>query len=177
MMKTFISILTILVAQIIGVAAQPKVLSEEDYYRIITIPVPEGILLEAGGVAGLPDGRIAVSTRRGDVWVIENAGMVNRTYPKFTKFATGLHESLGLLWKDGSLYTAQRGELTKLTDKNGDGIADSYETVYSWPLSGHYHEYSFGPKLAPDGSFFVSANVAFGDQEWWRGESRVPWRG
>jgi cytochrome c551/c552 len=24
---------------------------------------------------------------------------------------------------------------------------------------------------------FVSGNVAFGDQEWWRGESRVPWRG
>jgi cytochrome c551/c552 len=58
-----------------------------------------------------------------------------------------------------------------------DGRADVYETVYSWPLSGHYHEYSFGPKVAPDGSFFVSANVGFGDEEWWRGESRVPWRG
>jgi cytochrome c551/c552 len=52
-----------------------------------------------------------------------------------------------------------------------------YETIYSWPLSGHYHEYSFGPKIAPDGSFFVTANVAFGNEEWWRGESRVPMRG
>src|SRR5690606_19111007 len=48
---------------------------------------------------------------------------------------------------------------------------------YSWPISGHYHEYSFGPKLAPGDSFFVSGNVAFGNEEWWRGESRVPWRG
>jgi cytochrome c551/c552 len=62
-------------------------------------------------------------------------------------------------------------------DTNGDGKADVYETVYAWPISGYYHEYSFGPKLAPDGSFFVTGNVAFGDEEWWRGESRRPWRG
>ena len=58
-----------------------------------------------------------------------------------------------------------------------DGKADVYETVYAWPLSGHYHEYSFGPKIAADGTFLVTANVAFGDEEWWRGESRVPMRG
>lgn len=156
---------------------QPKTLTEDDYYKIYTVPVPEGILLEIGGVATLPDGRIAVATRRGDVWTVENPYRQNGGTPRFTLFASGLHEALGLLYKDNSLYTAQRGELTKLTDTNGDGRADKYETVFAWPLSGHYHEYSFGPKLAPDGSFFVSGNVAFGDQEWWRGESRVPWRG
>lgn len=150
--------------------------TEDDYYKIITVPAPEGILLEVGGVATLPDGRIAVATRRGDVWIVENAGMENGT-PKFTRFASGLHEALGLTWYKGALYTAQRGELTRLADTNGDDIADQYETVYAWPLSGHYHEYSFGPKIAPDGSFFVTANVAFGDEEWWRGESRVPFRG
>ncbi|MFZ6011847.1 MAG: c-type cytochrome [Bacteroidota bacterium] len=154
-----------------------KTPTEDDYYRIVTIPAPENILLEVGGVATLPDGRIAVCTRRGDVWVIENAEMKNSSAPSYTLFATGLHEALGLAYKDGALYTAQRGELTKLADTNGDGKADVYETVYAWPLSGHYHEYSFGPKIAPDGSFFVTGNVAFGDEEWWRGESRVPWRG
>ncbi len=147
---------------------------EGDFYKIVKVPVPEGILLEVGGVATLPNGDVAVSTRRGDVWMIENpSGPV----PNYRKFASGLHEILGLVYKNGSLYCAQRGELTKLTDRNGDGLADRYETVYSWPVSGHYHEYSFGPKIAPDGSFFVSGNVAFGDEEWWRGESRVPWRG
>jgi len=154
-----------------------KTPQEEDYYKIITLPAPEGVLLETGGVATLPDGRIAVSTRRGDVWVIENPAQENDTPPRFTLFASGLHEALGLTYKDNALYVAQRGELTKLMDKNGDGKADVYETVYSWPLSGHYHEYSFGPKIAPDGSFFVTGNVAFGDEEWWRGESRVPYRG
>lgn len=150
---------------------------EDDYYKIITIPTPEGILLEVGGVATLPDGRIALCTRRGDVWTIENPYMENGSSPQFKLFASGLHEALGLAYHDGSLYAAQRGELTKLIDKNGDGKADVYETVFAWPLSGHYHEYSFGPKIAPDGSFFVTGNVAFGDEEWWRGESRVPWRG
>lgn len=150
---------------------------EDDYYKIITLPTPEGILLEVGGVAILPDGRVAVCTRRGDVWIVENPSMENGTAPEYNLFASGLHEPLGLTWYEGSLYAAQRGELTKLTDKNGDDKADVYETVYAWPLSGHYHEYSFGPKIAPDGSFFVTCNVAFGDEEWWRGESRVPWRG
>jgi azurin len=75
------------------------------------------------------------------------------------------------------MYCVQRGELTKLTDVNGDGRADQYETIYSWPLSGNYHEYSYGPKIASDGSMFVTANVGFFSPEWWRGQSQVPWRG
>ena len=153
---------------------QPK---EDDYYKIISIPIPEGVMLEVGGMVTLPDGRVAVSTRRGDVWVIENAYMANGSQPRYTLFATGMHECLGLAYQNDAFYVAQRGELTKLVDKNGDGVADVYETVYAWPLSGHYHEYSYGPKIASDGSFFVTGNVAFGDQAWWRGESRVPWRG
>lgn len=154
-----------------------KTPQESDYYRITTLPVPEGIKLEGGGVAALPNGKLAIATRRGDVWMVENPTMEGGRNPRYKKFAMGLHEPLGLEYKDGSLYTAQRGELTRLTDTNGDGYADEYYTIYAWPLSAHYHEYSFGPVIAEDGSFFVTANVAFGDEEWWRGESRVLWRG
>ncbi|WP_436837121.1 hypothetical protein [Porifericola rhodea] len=147
---------------------------EEDYFSIMNVPVPEGVLLEVGGLTVLPNGDLGISTRRGDVYIIENP---TSSQPFFRLFASGLHEILGLSYKDGSFYCAQRGELTRLEDTNKDGKADVYETVYSWPLSAHYHEYSFGPKITSDGSFFVSANVAFGSEEWWRGESRVPWRG
>lgn len=57
-----------------------------------------------------------------------------------------------------------------------DGKADVFETVYAWPLSGNYHEYSFGPKLAPDGSFFVTLNLGF-PPDWWHPKSFVPYRG
>ena len=161
------------VATLLTVRAQesPK---EEDFYKILKVTAPEGTLLEVGGLTVLPDGNLGVATRRGDVWIVENP---TSRKPFFRKFASGLHEILGLTNKDGALYCAQRGELTKLIDTDRNGKADVFETVYAWPLSGHYHEYSFGPKIAPDGSFFVTGNVAFGDEEWWRGESRVPWRG
>jgi cytochrome c551/c552 len=147
---------------------------EEDFFKIMKVRAPEGTILEVGGLITLPNGDLGISTRRGDVFVVENPTGSN---PYFRKFATGLHEILGIAYKDGAFYVAQRGELTKLIDKNMDGKADVYETIYAWPLSGHYHEYSFGPKIAPDGSFFVTGNVAFGSQEWWRAESRVPMRG
>lgn len=152
----------------------PTLPVEDDYYKIIKIPVPEGIVLEAGGVCVLPNGNVAVSTRRGDVWIVENPSAER---PNYRKFATGLHEILGLVYKDGALYCAQRGELTKLVDRNGDGTADRYETVYAWPVSGHYHEYSFGPVLGGDGAFYVTGNVSFGSSDWWAGKSIVPWRG
>lgn len=147
---------------------------EEDFFKILKVTAPEGTLLEVGGLTVLPDGNLGVATRRGDIWIVENP---TSRKPYFRKFASGLHEVLGLTYKDGALYCAQRGELTKLIDTDKNGKADVFETVYAWPLSGHYHEYSFGPKIAPDGQFFVTGNVAFGDEEWWRGESRVPWRG
>ncbi|MCU0470603.1 MAG: hypothetical protein MUF58_18600 [Arcicella sp.] len=148
--------------------------TENDYYKIVKIPIPEGIVLEVGGIAKMPNGDMAVSTRRGDVYIVEN---IYSGTPNFRKFASGLHEILGLAIKDGNIYVAQRGELTKLVDKNGDGKAERYETVCALPISGHYHEYSFGPKIAPDGSFYVTGNVGFGSSDWWAGKSFVPWRG
>ncbi len=147
---------------------------EEDFFKINKVRVPEGPILEVGGLVTLPNGDLGISTRRGEVYVVENPTSAK---PYWRRFAYGLHEILGIAYKNGAIYVAQRGELTKLVDKDQDGKADVYETVYAWPLSGHYHEYSFGPKIMPDGSFMVTANVAFGDEEWWRAESRVPMRG
>ena len=175
MKKTFTTLfaatLTIATTLMAWAQESPK---EEDFFKIMKVTAPEGTLLEVGGLVTLPTGSLGVATRRGDIWIVENP---TSRKPYFRKFASGLHEILGLAYKEGALYCAQRGELTKLVDSDKDGKADVFETVYAWPLSGHYHEYSFGPKIAPDGSFFVTGNVAFGDEEWWRGESRVPWRG
>lgn len=147
---------------------------ENDYYKIAKIAIPEGIVLEVGGLVTMPNGNLAASTRRGEVYIIENPSSGT---PNFRKFATGLHEILGLALKNDQLYCAQRGELTKLVDADGDGKADQYITVASWPVSGHYHEYSFGPKIGPDGAFYVTGNVGFGASDWWAGKSFVPTRG
>ncbi|WP_143157403.1 c-type cytochrome [Cnuella takakiae] len=156
-----------------GAHAQAESAKEDDYFKIMRVPVPEGDLLEVGGLCTLPNGNLALTTRRGDVFVVENPTSAK---PFFRKFATGMHEVLGVAYKNGSLYCAQRGELTRLTDTDNDGKADRYETVYAWPISGNYHEYSFGPKVAPDGKFFVTLNLGFPDV-WWHPKSFVPWRG
>ncbi len=147
--------------------------SEEGYYyQLITLPVPDGVELEVGGLDVLPDGRPAVATRRGEVWLVDGA-YDSDPQPDYRLFAQGLHEPLGLLWKDGSFYSAQRGELTRMQDANGDDRADVYETVYAWPLTGNYHEYSFGPLALKNGNLFVSLNLGwFG-----RGGSEAKWRG
>jgi azurin/glucose/arabinose dehydrogenase len=150
-----------------------RVATEADYYRMTTVPIPEGVVLEVGGLETLPDGRLGVATRRGEVWLVENPGSLNGGRPHFTRYAQGLHEALGLSYRDGALYTTQRSELTRLRDVDGDGRADRYETVYSWPLSGNYHEYSFGPVFSPAGDMIVTLNLAWVGY----GDSFVKWRG
>ena len=72
-----------------------------------------------------------------------------------------MHEVLGLVYKDGSWYCTQRGELTKLTDDDNDGRADRYEPVYVFELSGNYHEYAYGPIFDKNGDMYVTLNVAW----------------
>jgi glucose/arabinose dehydrogenase/azurin len=146
---------------------------EAEYYRMSTVAPPEGVVLEVGGLETMPDGRLAVATRRGDVWLIANPSSANGGQPHFSRFAQGLHEALGLAYRDGSLYTTQRSELTRLRDTDGNGKADVYETVQAWPLSGNYHEYSFGPVFGPKGEMNVTLNLAWVGY----GESFVKWRG
>ena len=39
--------------------AQDVVPTEDDYYPITTLPIPEGVVLEVGGIAQLPEGKLA----------------------------------------------------------------------------------------------------------------------
>ncbi|MBC7745374.1 MAG: hypothetical protein H7096_09755, partial [Flavobacterium sp.] len=165
--------ISMLIGLSVNAFAQAESPKEDDYFKIMRLPAPVGLILEVGGLCTLPNGDLGVTTRRGDIFIVENP---TSPRPFFRKFASGLHEVLGLAYKNGALYCVQRGELTKMVDTNMDGKADVFETIYAWPLSGNYHEYSFGPKLAADGSFFVTLNLGF-PQSWWFPKSLVPWRG
>ena len=141
------------------IAQKNAVQSEKDFYALKTIAIPDNVKLEVGGIAVMPDGRIAASTRRGEIWIIQNA--YGNGQPHFTRFASGLHEVLGLAYRDGAFYCTQRGELTKIEDKNGDGIADSYTPITLFELSGNYHEYAYGPVFDKNGDMYVTLNVAW----------------
>lgn len=161
----FLSILTIQALE-----AQ-KAVAEAEFYPLRTLPIPHNIELEVGGMATIPDGRLAVSTRRGEIWMVENPYSAT---PFYKLFASGMHEVLGLNFHKGSLYAVQRGELTKLTDQNGDGSADHYQNIANWELEGNYHEYSYGPVFDSQDNMYLTFNVAwvgFGEAKLskWRG--------
>lgn len=130
---------------------------ESDYYTITKIPTPEGVIVEGGAIELLPDGKVAVCTRRGQIWTIENAFEYPNKDTRWTLFAEYLHEPLGLAWKDGWLYAVQRPELTRMKDEDGDGRADIFETVNDdWGISGNYHEYNFGTRFDKEGDLWVT---------------------
>lgn len=134
-------------------AENPK---EEDYYTITDLPAPEGVVLEAGSIEILPDNKIAASSRRGEIYTIENAMAGATAGPKWTLYAQGLHEVLGLGYKDGWLYLTQRPEITRTKDTDGDGRADIFETVSdAWGINGDYHEYAFGSRPDKNGDIWT----------------------
>lgn len=159
-----------------GMVADGMPENEDDFYKMISLPVPDDIILEVGGMATLPNRSLAICTRRGEVWIVSNPGISDNEKPIFKRFAHGLHEPLGLAYKDGDIYVTQRSELTRLRDIDGDGRADAYDKIVSWPLSGNYHEYSYGPTFLPNGNMLVTLNVGWSNSLG-HGVSLVPWRG
>lgn len=156
MLLASLSIAGLLQAAPQELAAQEKPPVEADYYKILSYNLPEKQVLEIGAMEKLPDGRIVLCTRRGEIWMVENAFTDKPEEAKFTRFAHGLHETLGVTWNDGWLYVTQRCEVSRLKDTNNDGVADLFETVNSdWEINGDYHEYAFGSKFDKKGDMWV----------------------
>ncbi|MDE0914124.1 MAG: DUF1080 domain-containing protein [Planctomycetota bacterium] len=162
-----------------GLAAETAPIEDEnDYYTVEHFPVPPGVRLEIGGMGLLPGGELAVSTRRGQVWILENPEVEDVNDARWRLFAEGMWEGLGMNVVDGDIHVVQRGELSRLRDLNGDGVCDQIDTLCDdWGLSGNYHEFAFGLPRDEAGNFFVTLNVAFFNPQWWHGKSAVPYRG
>src|SRR5690606_40410256 len=75
-------------------------------------------------------------------------------------FGTGLQEPLGMLVvNESELLVMQLPELTRIKDTDGDGMADSYETVYDgFGMTGNYHEFVYGPVKDSDGNLYFALN-------------------
>ncbi len=129
---------------------------EDDYYKIREIPIPYDAYLEVGGLEMMSSKQLAVSSRRGEIYTIAGATDADPSTAQFTRYASGLHEVLGLSLRGGKLYATQRGEVTRLTDDDNDGRADLFETIADrWGINGDYHEYAFGSRFDKDGYMWV----------------------
>jgi len=130
---------------------------ESGAFAVDTLTIPHknpfGALFFCTGVDHLPDGRVAVSTCHGDVWLVtvdEKAGTCS-----WQRFATGLYHALGLKVIDGKVVVIERGQLTRLHDLNNDGEADFYECISNaWDTGSGEHSYDTCLETDPQGNFY-----------------------
>jgi len=100
------------------------------------------------------DGRAAVATWNGDVWLVSG---LERNLERVTwkRFATGLFEPLGLKIVDEEIWVLCRDQLMRLRDLNGDGEADYYECVNNDTWVGpSYHAFAFDLQTDRAGNFY-----------------------
>ncbi len=132
---------------------------EREFYRVVSVPLPKGEVIEAGAFELMPDNRLAVGTRRGDIFFM-NGVDDEKPRPTYERFAEGLDEIFGLAHRDGALYVTHSAELTRVTDTDRDGKADRFETISdAWGYE-NYHEYAFGSKFDAKGNLYVALGLS-----------------
>ncbi|MFO0968580.1 MAG: DUF6797 domain-containing protein [Gemmataceae bacterium] len=130
--------------------------SKTEPYVVDQILLPEGNpyspLIRPAGLDFFKDGRCAVCTWDGDVWIVSGLDTRKATWKRF---ATGLQQPLGLKIIDGVIYTAGRDQITRLHDLNADGAADFYENFNNdAPLTLQRHEFVMDLQTDADGYLY-----------------------
>lgn len=133
--------------------------AEAKSYPIVNLPIPAGIPMRPGSFEILPDGRLAVGTRRGDIYFVKGA-FDSPPKPEFQLFASGQDEIFGMSWKDNAMTVTTWAEVTRISDIDGDGVADHYDTLTSnWGYA-EGHEFAFGSKHDPEGNIWVALGLS-----------------
>jgi mono/diheme cytochrome c family protein len=127
-------------------------------------------LFEALGISLTKDNTLVVATRTAGVWRLVNG--------EWRLFAEGLFDSLGVVAEDAKglvVVAGQKAELTRISDTNGDGLADRYETLFdAHSYHGNYHTYMHGPVRAANGDYYFALNLAHdGTEGFYTGGGKV----
>ncbi|UED84786.1 family 16 glycoside hydrolase [Streptomyces profundus] len=128
---------------------------------------PEGFEPKVTGMDWFDDGRMVITTWAGresfdgaveivDGTVGEDAGPETVTTEVV---ATDMNEPQGVLVEDGEVIVAEKHQLSRLIDAEGDGFYEDKEAIASWPSGGTYHEFGFG-LLADEEHYYLNLSVA-----------------
>lgn len=136
-------------------------------YALDSIPVPlnnaYNTWMRTSALGFFPDGRLAVGTLSGDIWIVEGVdeGLEEVTW---RRFAAGLYEPMGLKVVNGVLTAITRGRIVKLHDLNGDGEADFYEAFFNEEhMDPGWHAYNFDLEVDDDGYYYFAKTGGFSD--------------
>lgn len=126
----------------------------------LPVPNPWKRNVRIAGIDFFSDGRAAVSTFDGDIWIISN--LTNETGTiTWKRFASGLYEPMSLSIVDGRIYTFGREGIMRFYDMDGNGEADYYENFSNAPIQTvESREFPTSMHPRPDGGFYISKGAA-----------------
>ena len=141
-------------------AMKGRVSTSREAYVVDTLPVPLDnpwhSWMRLVALDFFEDGRAAVATWNGDVWIVSGIDSELQSV-RWRRFASGLFECLGLKIINGVVHVLERHQITRLHDLNGDGEADFYECLNNdAPIGPSYHAFSFGLDTDAAGNFYFS---------------------
>ncbi len=127
----------------------------EGHERQTTPPPHLGGYGTVTGLDFLPNGDLAFCTARGEVFIRSAPADAPGT-ATYRRFARGLMEPAGLRVFSGEIFVAQKCELTRLRDTDGDGEADYFECVsQGWGFTGNGRQFAVGPVADKEGRLHV----------------------
>ncbi len=103
-----------------------------------------------------PDGRLALCTFDGDVWIADGIEQ-HRPEIAWRRFTSGLHEAMGLRILDGTIVIFDRNGLTRLIDRDGNGEADHHESLSALAAqTAETREFPMSFELKPGGGYYLA---------------------
>lgn len=130
-------------------------------YAVDSIPLPTDNLwrrnVRPSGIDFFPDGRAAVVTFDGDVWIVSGLD-AKLADVRWKRIAGGLHEPNSVRICDGKdIFVFGRNGVTQLIDSDGDGETNTYYNHCSdfWQ-SAETRDFAHSMDIARDGSFYVT---------------------
>ncbi|WP_422928660.1 DUF6797 domain-containing protein [Singulisphaera sp. PoT] len=132
-------------------------------YAVDTLSLPAknpwNALFFIGDHDFFPDGTAMICTMQGDVWRVEGIDDTLE-HVRWRRFATGIHQGLGLLVVDGKVHVLGRDQITRLHDLDGDGEADFHECVSNaYETSPGGHDFIAGLQRDAAGDFLTASST------------------
>lgn len=135
--------------------------SDEKAYALDTIQLPSNenqwnVWFRTSALAFFEDGRMAVSTHGGDVWIVSGIDDGLKKL-RWKRFAAGMYEPFGLQVIDGLVYVTCKDRLVRLHDLNKDGEADFYESFSADDdVSTFFHAFNFDLQVDGEGNLYYA---------------------